>query len=154
MSTKNTNIKAQEYITKVFNLTKDSPYKRSLTTGIKEIGITSARSYIQVLLGEGILVNEGSLTAPLYKWNNTMHITDHMINDVTIKAKRLRANWTSVACARKHKETAKTAIERIIPEKNSKPLSEYTDKELWEALQKRGYSITDDRKLAKTVYLN
>lgn len=154
MSTTNTNIKAQEYITKVFNLTKDSPYERSLTTGIKEIGTNIARSYIHVLLGEGILVNEGSLTAPLYKWNNTMHITDHMINDVTVKAKQLRAKWTSVARVKKHKETAEETIEPIIPEKNSKPLSEYTDKELWEALQERGYSITDDRKLAKTVYLN
>lgn len=154
MSTTSTNIKAQEYITKVFNLTKDTPYERSLTTGIKEIGTNVARSYVHILLSEGILVNEGSLTAPIYKWNNTMHITDHMIKDVTDKAKQLRGKWTSVARAKRHKGATEPAIELTIPKTDDRSLSEYTDKELWEALQKRGYAITEDGKLAKTVYLN
>lgn len=154
MSTTNTNIKAQEYITKVFNLTKDSCYKRSLTTGIKEIGTNIARSYVHVLLDEGILINEGSLTAPIYRWNNTMHITDHMIKDVTDKAKQFRVKWTAVARAKKQKRTTETAIELTIPKTDDRSLSEYTDKELWDALQKRGYTITENGKLAKTVYLN
>ncbi len=124
--------------------------KEPMHGGFKSYG-ASVRQIVTLLSKRQVLVNEGSKTLPIWKWNSDMAPTDNLY-------KTIYADYTEYYSGRnKARRTANEAP--LTPEEAEKPtirkatIKDYSPKELWEELKSRGYQIAEGR-LVRYDYLD